>query len=500
MANNSINKIYLALDLGASNGRCIAGSFDGKTLTLDTLTRFDNCYISVRDHSYWNILELYRQIEQSLRKAATTFQNSLCSLAVDTWGVDFALLDRHGDLLSNPLIARDPHTEGILDEAFKRMPKEVIFETTGIMFLRMNTLFQLLALVIRKSPILEIAQTYLMMPDLLNYWLTGRAVCEYTIASTSHMLNARSKQWAYHVIEAMGIPEHIFPPIVQPGQVLEMLDWNITEETGLLRLPVIASSSHDTASAVASVPAKTDNYFYLSSGTWALLGAELREPVITKKVMDYHVTNEGGVFNTIRLLRDISSLWLLQECKRIWTLEGDQYNWNDLVLMAEKAEPFMAYINPEAEEFVLPTNMPQAIQKACRRMVQNVPQSKGEIVRVCMESLAFTYRYTFDQLVDIIGRRPEVLHMVGGGIQNKLLNQFTANVINLPVIAGPVEAAALGNVIMQMIAIGDLGSLAEGRNLVGTSFPTETYTPMDVNLWEDKYQGFLKTLKIPPIT
>jgi len=339
-----------------------------------------------------------------------------------------------------------------------------------------------------------------MMPDLLNYWLTGRAVCEYTIASTSHMLNARSKEWAYPVIKAMGIPEHIFPQIVQPGQVLEMLDRDIADETGLLRLPVIASSSHDTASAVASIPAKTDNFFYLSSGTWALLGVELREPVITKKVMDYHVTNEGGVFNTIRLLKDISSLWLLQECRRIWSLEGVHYSWNDLVLLAEVAEPFLAYINPEAEELVLPNNMPRAIQAACRNMRQKVPVSKGEIVRICMECLAFTYRYTFDQLVDIIGRKPEVLHMVGGGIKNKLLNQFSANAINLPVIAGPVEAAALGNIIMQMIAMGDLGSLAEGRDLVSTSFPTGTITPMDVNLWEEKYQGFLKTLSIPPIT
>jgi len=489
-------KNYLAFDLGASNGRCMVGTCDGNAIHLETLSQFGNGPVRLRNHYFWNILGLYEQIKLSLCKAASVYGSNLSSLAVDTWGVDFALLDGQGNLVSNPYIYRDPQTEGMIEAAFERMPKEEIFEQTGIIFLRLNSLFQLLALVIRESPLLEIAQTYLMIPDLINYWLSGRAVCDYTIASTSHMLDARKKLWAYPIIRAMGIPEHIFPPIIQPGQVLERLDKLVAKETSLTRLPVVAIASHDTASAVVSVPAKTKDYLYLSSGTWGLLGTLTPEPIINHKVMKYNLSNEGGVFNTIRLLKLIPNLWLLQECWRIWAQEGEDLSWDELVSLAEQAKPFMASVNPEADDFTLPDHMPLMVQQTCRDLRQEVPQSKGEIVRVCLESLAFSYRYTIDQLFDVLGQKPEVLHILGGGTKNRLLNQFTANATHINVVTGPTEAAVLGNIIMQMIALGDISGLEEGRELLRASFPTETYSPFDSDLWEDQYQKFLKTLDL----
>jgi sugar (pentulose or hexulose) kinase len=354
------------------------------------------------------------------------------------------------------------------------------------------------------APALEIAQTFLMLPDLINYWLTGRVACEYTIASTSHLLEACTKQWAYPLMEAMGIPTRIFPEIVEPGQVLEKLHHTVVEETGLGPIPVVATASHDTAAAVATVPAQVDNHpleetfhAYLSSGTWGLLGTELSRPLLSEKALTYNFANEGGPLGTIRLLNNALNLWLLQECQRIWALEGKDYTWGEMVQMAERVEPLIAFIDPHAPEFLTPEHMPKQLQAACHQTGQRVPETKGGIIRMILESLAFKYRYTIEKLADILGKKPQVLHIVGGGGRNKMLSQFAANAINIPVVTGPYEATSIGNIIMQMIATGDLTSLEEGRELVSVSFPIETYLPVDSDVWEEQYRKYIRVTGLP---
>ncbi len=492
-------KKYIALDLGGSSGRCVVGSFDGEKLCLNIVSRFDNSYVRVMDHLYWDVLRLFAMVKHGLRQAQNTHGTDLVSIGVDTWGVAFALLDGKGSMIGNPLYNRIPQTEAIVEYAFGRMPPEEIFRTTGLQLSRLNSLYLLLEMVTSDSPALKIAQTFLMMPDLINYWLTGRTACEYTIASTSHLLDAQTKQWAYPLIEAMGVPTHIFPEIIKPGQVLEKLHHTIAEETGLQQVPVVATACHDTAAAIASVPAKVDHYAYLSSGTWGLLGTELSQPMLTEKVLQHNFANEGGVSNTIRLLHNSVNLWLVQECRRIWAMEGQDYSWDELVKMSEQVKPFIAFINPHAPEFLLPENMPGKVREVCQQTGQSMPQTKGEIIRVILESLAFKYRYTLEKLVDILEKKPQVLHIVGGGGRNKMLSQFCANAINLPVITGPYEATAVGNIIMQMIAVGDLASLEEGRELVSVSFPTETYSPLVSDVWEEQYRKYLEVIGLPSI-
>jgi rhamnulokinase len=495
----SSNKKYLAFDLGASNGRCVMGSFDGQALSLQVIHRFENGYIRVGDHLYWNMLGLWANIKASLAKAAVEHRAEIVSVGVDTWGVDFALLDRQGDLVSNPYSYRDPYTTGMLEEAFKIVPKEEIFQTTGIQFLRINSIFQLLAIKRSGSPALEIANTFLMIPDLINYWLTGSKVCEYTIASISQTLSAATRDWAYPLLEKFGIPTHIFPEILDSGQqIAPLLRYNV-DETGLEPIPVIAVGAHDTASAVAAVPAEVANFAYISSGTWAPLGAELSEPLLGEQALAYNFSNEGGVYNTIRLLRNIVNMWLIQECVRIWSLKGESHTWEQVIEMADGAEPFLAFIDPDDPGFALPENMPAEIRSYCSRTEQRIPQTKGEIMRVCLESLAMKYRYNLEMLGALLNEPPEVFHIVGGASRNNLLNQLTANALDLPVVAGPAEATALGNLIVQMIAAGDLIDLSEGRQLIRSSFPVETFEPADVQLWNERYAQYLVRTGLTPI-
>jgi sugar (pentulose or hexulose) kinase len=495
----TVQKNYLAFDIGASNGRCINAHFDGEILGLDVLHRFENGPVRANDHLYWNILGLWDSVHHSLAKASLEDGMNFASIGIDTWAVDFGLLDKQGALIGNPFCYRDPQTQGMMQEAFQYVPQEELFQITGIQFMELNTLFQLLAMVKAGSPALDIAHTFLMIPDLLNYWMTGRKACEYTNASTTQLLNAKLRDWDYPLIHAMHIPDHIFPEVLEPGQVMGELNGRLCSETGLSPVPVISVGSHDTAAAVASVPATGSGFAYLSSGTWGLLGVELPEAVLTEKVLKYNFGNEGGVAHTVRLLRNIVNMWLLQECRRIWALEGQELSWSDITRLSERADPFTAFIDPDAPEFILPDHMPRTIQDYCRRAHQNVPQSKSEIVRVCIESLAFKYRYTIDKIFDILDKRPTVLHIVGGGAQNKILCQFAANAVNIPVIAGPYEATALGNILLQMIAVGDLADLAEGRMLIDRSFPTEVFLPTNTDRWEEQYHRFLAVTGNPTI-
>ncbi len=492
-------KNYIAFDIGASNGRCMVGKFDGEKLCLETINRFENCYIRVHDHLYWDVLRLYENIKLSLRIASRIPNNEITSIAVDTWGVDFGLLDENGNLIGNPYCYRDAHTSGMMEEVFSVVPKWDVFKTTGVQFMSVNTLYQLMAIDRAKSPVLEIAKTFLMMPDLINYWLTGRKVCEYTNATTTQCLDATTRNWAFQMLGDLGLPVDIFPEILKPGQIIDNISAYVREEIGLVEIPVIAGATHDTAAAVAAVPASVDNFVYLSSGTWGLLGVEVPEPMLTKQVYDYNFGNEGGVYNTIRLLRNMVNMWFIQECTRVWKLGGKDYTWDKITKMTSEAERFTAFFDPDEPEFLLPDHMPKAIQGYCKRTGQKVPQSNGEILRTIMESLAMKYRYNFDKLTNLLGTPPEVFHIVGGASRNSLLNQLTANALAKPVIAGPAEATALGNIIIQMIAMGDVANIKEARLLLASSFPTKTFEPKDTRQWGQNYESFIEKTNLPPL-
>jgi sugar (pentulose or hexulose) kinase len=489
---------YLALDLGGS-ARCVVGSFDGQKLSLDLVMRVETPYVRVLDQVHWDVLALFGEVKDSLRRARQEYRGDIFSIGVDTCGVAFALLDAQGQLVGNPLYHRRAQAKVILEAAFERVPKEDIFRTTGLQLEHLNSLYWLVAMIIADAPALRISRTFLMLADLINYWLTGRVYSEYTAASTSHMLNARTKQWDLSLIEAMGISRSIFPEIIPPGQVIEDLHQGVSEETGLGPIPVVATAAHDSAAAVASVPATTDEFAFLILGTWGLLGAEVPQPILTEQVAQFKFTNKGGVFGNILLHYTGLGLWLVQECRRAWVMEGKGYTWAELIQMSEGAMPFTAYIDNDAPQFLLPQHMPRQVQATCRETGQPVPHSDGAIVRVILESLALKYRYVLDRLADILGEKPEALHILGGGGRNRLLCQFCANAINLPVISGPYEATCVGNILMQMVAMGDLASLEEGRDLVRESFPSESFIPADRDLWEEQYDMYLEATRQPMV-
>jgi rhamnulokinase len=490
---------FVALDLGASNGRAVIGRFDGKLLALEEIHRFPNGPVQLPvgggSNLHWNALALFNEVKEGLAKAVKCCGPELASAGLDTWGVDFALLDRQGGLVGSPYHYRDSRTDGMAEEAFRKVPRKEIFENTGIQFMEINTLFQLFAMVHHGSPLLDIADRLLMMPDLLNYFLTGQRVSEYTNASTSQCMDMRSGQWATDLLGRLGIPTHIFPPVIQPGTVLGSLLNHVAEETGTKDIAIVAPGTHDTASAVAAVPAESDDCAYLSSGTWSLIGVESRQAVISAKTLAFNFTNEGGVCNTIRLLKNITGLWIIQECRRVWQHEGArQFSWNDITAMATDAPPFTAVLDVDAKDFQVPGDMPARIRDYCARTGQTVPADKGTIARVVFESLALRYRYVQEMMDDLVGRRIGTLHIVGGGSQNRLVNQFAADCTGRTVVAGPVEATAIGNLLMQMLAMGAIGSLEEGRQVVRNSFGTERFEPGEQGPWDEAYERFKKLL------
>jgi rhamnulokinase len=487
------SKRILAYDLGAESGRAILGQFDGERLTLEVLHRFPNGPVRTLDALHWDALRLFEEMKAGLRACVSKHGAPDC-LGIDTWGVDFALLGRDGALLGNPRHYRDPHTENIYDYAFSRVPKEEIFRHTGIQFMRLNSLFQLLALQRAGSPILEHAAELLFIPDLFHYWLTGVRANEFTDASTSQFLNPVTRSWAYGLFDGFGLPRHILGKIIYPGTNLGPLHSSVANDAGASGVPVIVPATHDTGAAVAAVPAQSDSWCYLSSGTWSLMGIETAQPIIDDRTLRYNFTNEGGVGGTIRLLKNIMGLWLVQECKRVWERAGQNHSYDDLVRMAEQAPPLASLIDPDHESFLLPANMPDAIAEFCRRTGQPAPADAGPIVRCALESLALKYRWVFERLEDLHGKRLDVIHIVGGGSQNRLLNQLTADACDRPVLAGPVEATAIGNVLTQMLGLGLVGSLAEGREVVRCSFVVERYEPKDAGRWEEAWARFQKLL------
>ena len=476
MPSSSASRHVIAVDLGAESGRVIQVNFDGSTLTHDEVHRFPNVAVQVGDILHWDALRLWHDITTGIKQAAP----DAAGIGVDTWGVDFALLDRAGRLIMNPIHYRDPSILGMLDWVTERVPKRAIFERTGIQFMEINTLYRFASLLRYQFPALDIANTLLTIPSLFTYWLSGSMTCEFTHASTSQMFDPRRANWDTDTLNAVGLPINILPEVVQPGTKLG-------EYEGI---PVFASASHDTASAVVAVPTTTRNYAYLSSGTWSLIGLEVDEPVITDKAYEYNLTNEGGYNNTYRLLKNVMGLWLAQQCRATWAEEGQEYSYGDLVRLAEGAEPFFAFVDPDTPEMLAPGDMPSRIREYCQRTDQKVPETPGQIMRVIYESLAMKYRYSLDALIAVSGREVDRLHIIGGGSRNTLLAQMTADAIGRMVITGPVEGTALGNAIVQLITTGDIGDLNEARALLSQTVETATYEPEDVSVWETEYERF----------
>lgn len=475
-------RAYLAADFGASGGRLMAGLFDGARLTLETVHRFDNGPVRVGPRLYWDLLRLWTELREGLRLAGQRYGSEARSLGVDTWGVDFALLGHGGELLGNPRHYRDPQTAGVLDRAFQVVPRAEIFAQTGLQFLPFNSLYQLWAMQQAGSPLLDRAERLLMMPDVFHWLLTGEPSNEFTNATTTQFFNPLTGDWARELLERFGLPTHLLGPIQQPGTTMgPLLPW-IAEESGLRDLRIVLPGTHDTASAVAAVPAAEapstrPSWCYISSGTWSLLGAELPQPVVSDRCLELNFTNEGGVGRSTRLLKNIAGLWLVQECRRIWKAAGREPSWEELSSRAAAAPAGRSKIDPDHDDFLAPADMPEAIRAYCRRTGQAIPEDEGAVIRCALESLADKCRTTLAGLEELCGARFQAIHVVGGGAQNELLCQLTADACGRRVLAGPTEATALGNVLVQMLADGAMGTLAEGRALVAASFGSAIYEP-----------------------
>jgi rhamnulokinase len=486
----SQKKVYLAVDLGAGSGRVLAGEFDGTRIELHELNRFDNTPVQLPSGWHWNITALYQSILEGLKIAAETYGDSVISIGIDTWGVDYGLFDKDGRMLGLPYQYRDSRTDGMMDVAYGKVPKKEIYDATGTQFMFFNSIFQLLSEVENKNPALEIAEDLLFMPDLLGYWLTGNKTQERSIASTSQLYNPKLKDWDYDLIEKLGLPKKLFKTISDPSDTLGELSEHVATATGLSNTKVITVAGHDTASAVAAVPSRAKTPAFLSSGTWSLMGLELKEPVINEQSFADAFTNEIGVNNTVRFLKNICGLWLIQESKRHWLTEGQDVPYGKMAALATEAEPFRSLINPDDPRFIEAGRMPEKIQEFCDETGQPIPETKGEIIRCIYESLALRYSQVWQSLMQYVDEAPTTLHIVGGGCQDNLLNQFAANAIGVTVAACPVEATGLGNIMAQMLADGAIANVAEGRAIVLNSSLVEKFEPADQVAWREAKAKF----------
>ncbi len=480
-------KTYLALDLGAESGRAIAGTFDGERLALREVHRFANVPVRRGESVHWDLPALFDEVKRGIAAASTLYRDDLVSVGVDTWGVDYGLLDGDCTLMGLPHQYRDPRTAGIQDSVMERLGKEFLYEQTGIQLMEMNTLYQLLA-----EPPERLAQAsrLLFIPDLINYRLTGVISTERTFASTSQLYDVRKRDWAYPLLDAVGLPSHMLGGIRDAGESLGPLLPEVAEETGGRGVEVVLPGTHDTASAVAAAPAGDETWAFLSSGTWSLLGIETHEPVMNERAKAFELGNEVGVLGTVRPLKNISGLWLVQQCRATWEAQGHPHSYEELTRMAEASAPFTATIDPDDPSFTPAGNMPARVVDFCARTGQSPPPTRGEVVRTILESLALRYRMVLETIEGIVDSRMDTLHIVGGGGQNLLLNQFTANAVGRPVVVGPVEATAAGNILMQMVAAREIASLAEGREIIRRSFELSTYFPEGSDVWEEAYGRF----------
>ena len=488
-------KKMLAVDLGASSGRGIIGGFDGEKFTLDEIHRFPNDPVMMPGGFFWDTLRLIHEIKTAILKASHA--GGVDTIGIDTWGVDYGYLDKAGTLLSNPYHYRDARNNDAPAYVFENFAKRSeIYGITGIQSLNFNTLYQI-AMDLKNRPwVVENAADMLFMPDLLGYMLTGKKATEYTIASTGSILDAKKRDYARDLIRKIGLPENLLCDLVQPGCDLGTILPELREETGNTDAHVIKVASHDTASAVLAVPAVDDGFCYISSGTWSLMGIESPDPVLTPLSEKYDFTNEGGVFGTIRVLKNIMGLWIEQESRRQWKREGKDYSFADLSVMAENAKPLQSIIDPDDQLFASAGNMPKRICDYCRATGQHVPENEGEIVRCILESLALRYRWTAEKLEEMTGRKYSAINIVGGGTKEEMLSRFTADASHRTVCTGPIEATALGNVAMQCIASGEIRDMWEARQVIRNSFDVMEYTPDSASAaqWDEAYGRFLNLI------
>jgi sugar (pentulose or hexulose) kinase len=487
-------KTFIAVDLGAGSGRVIAATTDFSKIELEELHRFDNPGTDLPGGSFWNLIGLYREIIEGLRRAVERHGDSIVSIGIDTWGCDHGLIGPDGSLLGLPHQYRDPRFEGMAEAMHALMPEAEIYARTGIKTNFYNSSLHLLAEARKQSPALFHAENLLFTPDLLAYWLTGRQAVERTVASTSQLLDPRTGDWAWEVIDALGLPRKIFGEVVAPGTVLGPVREAVASVIGKSGIPVVATACHDTASAVAGIPMNGTGNLWLSSGTWSIMGIESPESVTTPEALSRGFCNELGVDNTVRFLKNIAGLWLIQECKRQWELDGENPDYATMAAMADAAEPFSAFIDPDDASFASPGGMPEKIRAWCEKTGQKVPQDKGAILRVATDSLALKYRAVFENIKALTGRDFKRLHAGGGGIQNEPLSRATANALGIEVVAGPVEATSCGNVITQMIATGHLSDLQAGRELIRRSFDFRIFEPQDTSAWDEAYAMFRKLI------
>lgn len=484
---------FLAFDLGASSGRTLLGTLQDDKISTKELHRFSNGVVDLLGSLRWNIVDLYENIKRGMRVCATEVTDRPDSMAVDTWGVDYALFAADGNLLGLPYGYRDHRTDGMMEEFFKIIPRERVYELTGIQFMQLNTLFQLFAMAKANSPLLKIVSDLLFTPDMISYFLTGVKKTEFTIATTSQLYNPIKQYWEAELFQALGISKNIMQEIIPPGTVLGNLLESIAQETGLKQIPVIATASHDTGSAVAAVPAEGNDWAYISSGTWSLVGVEIPEPIITQQSLAFNFTNEGGVGGTFRFLKNCMGLWPVQQCRKAWSTK-QEISFDELTQLAASAKPFAAIIDPDYQGFLNPPDMPEAIRAYCRATGQTPPDNPADMTRSILEGLALKYRYIFDQLKQLHSQPIRRIHIIGGGTQNRLLCQFTADATGIPVVAGPVEATAIGNIMVQAMGLGIVTSPAEIRRIIANSFELERYEPQETERWEEAYQRFVSII------
>ncbi len=487
-------QVYISIDLGAGSGRLVAGVYEEGTLSLEEVHRFENNSVEIMEGCYWNTISLFESILEGLHKAGEKYGDAIVSIGADTWGCDYALLDEQGNMLGGHRQYRDPRIEGMQEEMESRMSMEDVFARTGVQPAFYNSSLHLLAEVVKKNPCFQLADRLLFTPDLLAYWLCGVQSNERTVTSTSQLYDPIGRDWAWEVIDALKLPRKMFGNIVSSGTVLGPLTDAVADKAGVKHaVQVVASAGHDTASAVAGLPMERGG-LWLSSGTWSILGVESEKPVTSPEAYQAKLSNEGGVNKTTRLLHNVSGLWIIQECRRYWADRGEEMSYAELARLAEEAQPHTAYIDPNAPVFATPGDMPEKIAAFCEKTSQAVPQTKGQLLRVATESLALKYRQVVESLQSVTGRSFNQLNAGGGGIQNALLAQATADALGIPVVAGPVEATSCGNIITQMVATGDLADITAGRSLVAKSMKTITYKPQASADWQEPYLKFLKII------
>ncbi len=491
-------KVYLAIDLGAESGRVIAGIYDGEQVRLEEMHRFSNGPVNVAGTRRWDLIGLWKEIQAGLKKAAQQYGDQVVSCGVDTWGVDYVLLSEKNELLGQPYHYRDSRNDGMVEHALTRVPKQEIFAESGLQFMQINSLYQLISMQLNDPELLDIADRFLMVPDFFHWLLCGSKVVEFTNATTTQFYHPQNRDWSVDLLRKFEIPVDIFPEVVPPGTKLGSLRKDVVQQTGLGRIDVVAPATHDTGSAVAAVPTDRTgnaNWAYISSGTWSLIGVEVQDAILTAEALAQNVTNEGGIDGTYRLLKNVMGLWLVQECRRSFEREGNSFDYTQLTHLATQAEPFQSIINPNDPVFLSPVDMATTVRQWCQEHGESVPETEGELIRCALESLALKYRKVLRGLETLTNEKIEAIHIVGGGCNNELLNQFTANACGVPVIAGPVEATALGNVLVQVRATGEIGTLAEIRKVVKASSELVTFEPEQTEDWDREFKRYLKLIK-----